>query len=649
MIVYKCKMCGGNLNIQEGEKTAVCEYCGTQQTVPSTDDEKKANLFNRANHFRRNSEFDKAKEIYEHILDEDSNDAEVYWSIVLCKYGIEYVEDPVTGERKPTINRVQPLSILQDADYKMTLEHANFIQKSLYEKEAVEIDEIQKEILNIANNESPYDIFISYKEKAMDGGRTQSSVLAQNIYQMLTKEGYRVFFSRISLEDKLGQKYEPYIYSALNSAKVMLVVGTEKEEFNAPWVKNEWARFLNMMQENTQKVLIPCFRNIDPYDLPDEFQMLQSQDMAKVGADQDLLHGIEKIVKTQEENKNSEQTAVANSQSLQRLLQNAETYIQLGNYEDAQKVYQKITELYPEDYRGWMGRVRAVTHDFSGSECGKCEIGEINKWIGYVRKLTSKEKYEKEMKAYLPFMKKISKSRIYEETNRVDTIIQKHNEKIANIKKELNQVQNDIQAEKMRVDHKVGQLNDSIKDCQMDYFECIKILKSFNQYLYVIVFGLLGLSLLIGGMKICSSYLLSVGGLASIGLGIVSFGITLYEYKRVKLDKKNTVEKAEEDKELIEKNKQQISMYQEEYTERTAQLLKKREEIEKRIQNVKDEIKECEAYKKLPEDELTEVIFAFDCGKIGILMEINPELKEYRQKIFSGGNVDDDSMQMKDV
>ena len=100
-----------------------------------------------------------------------------------------------------------------------------------------------------------------------------------------------------------------------------------------------------MMQENTQKVLIPCFRNIDPYDLPDEFQMLQSQDMAKVGADQDLLHGIEKIMKAQGENKNVEQTVttVTNSQSLQRLLQNAETYIRLGNFEDAQKVYQKIT------------------------------------------------------------------------------------------------------------------------------------------------------------------------------------------------------------------------------------------------------------------------------------------------------------------
>ena len=101
-----------------------------------------------------------------------------------------------------------------------------------------------------------------------------------------------------------------------------------------------------------------------------------------------------------------------------------------------------------------------------------------------------------------------------------------------------------------------------------------------------------------------------------------------------------------EDKELIEKNNQQISMYQEEYKRRTEQLSKRAEEIEKRIQDVKDKIKECEAYKNLSEDVLSEVIFALDCGKMGILMEINPELKEYRQKIFNGENVEYDNIQM---
>ena len=46
------------------------------------------------------------------------------------------------------------------------------------------------------------------------------SVIAQDVYDALTEKGYRVFFSRITLEDKLGTEYEPYIFAALNSAKV---------------------------------------------------------------------------------------------------------------------------------------------------------------------------------------------------------------------------------------------------------------------------------------------------------------------------------------------------------------------------------------------------------------------------------------------
>ena len=54
----------------------------------------------------------------------------------------------------------------------------------------------------------------------------------------MTAKGYKVFFSRITLEDKLGMQYEPYIFAALNSAKVMLAFGTKYEYFHAVWVKN---------------------------------------------------------------------------------------------------------------------------------------------------------------------------------------------------------------------------------------------------------------------------------------------------------------------------------------------------------------------------------------------------------------------------
>ncbi|WP_270739719.1 hypothetical protein [Massilioclostridium coli] len=95
MAIFKCKMCGGDLNVTGETGVAECEYCGTQQTIPKLNDEKRMNLYDRANHFRRNNEFDKAMSIYESILEEDHTDAEAYWSLILCKYGIEYVEDPL--------------------------------------------------------------------------------------------------------------------------------------------------------------------------------------------------------------------------------------------------------------------------------------------------------------------------------------------------------------------------------------------------------------------------------------------------------------------------------------------------------------------------------------------------------------------------
>lgn len=96
MPVFKCKMCGGTLGIQQGASVAVCEYCGTRQTLPKSDDDVIANLFNRANNLRLRCEFDKAEQIYEKIVQQDDGEAEAYWGIVLCKYGIEYVEDPKT-------------------------------------------------------------------------------------------------------------------------------------------------------------------------------------------------------------------------------------------------------------------------------------------------------------------------------------------------------------------------------------------------------------------------------------------------------------------------------------------------------------------------------------------------------------------------
>ena len=237
MAVFKCKMCGGTLEINNKESIATCEYCGTQQTLPKLDDEKRTSILDRANHFRRNNEFDKAMAIYEQILNYDTSDAEAYWSLVLCRYGIEYVEDPTTHKRIPTVNRAQFTSIFDDEDYKSALQYADGYQKEVYEQEANAINKIQKGILAISQKEEPFDVFICYKETDNSSRRTPDSVLATELYNELTREGFKVFFARITLEDKLGSAYEPYIFAALNSAKVMVVLGTKPEFFKAVWAK----------------------------------------------------------------------------------------------------------------------------------------------------------------------------------------------------------------------------------------------------------------------------------------------------------------------------------------------------------------------------------------------------------------------------
>lgn len=296
MAILKCKMCGGDLSIQEGSAVAECEYCGSLQTVPTGNNEKKLTLFGRANRLLLSCEFDKAAGIYEAIVADFPEESEAYWGLVLCKYGIEYVDDPATGKKIPTCHRSSFESIMEDSDFEQALENADVIARKVYRDEAKIIEEIRKSIIAVSSGEDPYDIFICYKETAQNGERTLDSVLAQDLYDILTDKGYRVFFARITLEDKLGQEYEPYIFAALNSAKIMLAIGTDYEHYNAVWVKNEWSRFLKLMSKDKEKHLIPCYKGIDAYDMPKEFNKLQAQDLGKVGATQDLLRGIEKLL-----------------------------------------------------------------------------------------------------------------------------------------------------------------------------------------------------------------------------------------------------------------------------------------------------------------------------------------------------------------
>ena len=251
---------------------------------------------------------------------------------------------------------MQVASILTDEDYLAAVENApDEESRRIYQEEAARIAEIQKGILAISANEKPYDVFICYKETDENGQRTRDSQWAQDVYYGLTEQGLKVFFSRITLEDKLGQQYEPYIFAALNSAKVMVVIGSRPEYFNAVWVKNEWSRYLSLMKHDHKRLLIPCYRDMDPYDLPEELSMLQSQDMSKIGFMQDLLRGVQKVMNAGNQAEASGavrqvvQTAAGGmTPGINSLMERTYLFMEDGDFDSAEEYIERVLDIDPK-------------------------------------------------------------------------------------------------------------------------------------------------------------------------------------------------------------------------------------------------------------------------------------------------------------
>ena len=360
MAIIKCKMCGGDMEISADKTFGTCEYCGSTMTLPKVSDEQRAAAFNRGNHFRRAGEFDKALGVYERIVAEDDTDAEAHWCCALCRFGIDYVEDPATYEWLPTCHRASFDSFLEDVDYLAALEHSDGITRRQYQKDAAKIAEVQRGILATSQSTEPYDVFISYKELGANGERTRDSVLAQEIYYQLSEQGRRVFFSRVSLEDIPGTQYEPYIFAALNSAKVMIVVGTSAENLNAVWVKNEWSRYLAMMRKDKSKLLIPCYRDMDPYDLPEPLAVLMSFDMGKIGFIQDLTRGVNKVLDAgvQKKEEPVRETVVVKSEggaNTEALLKRGYMALDDRSWSDAKSYFDRVLDMDAECGAAYLG------------------------------------------------------------------------------------------------------------------------------------------------------------------------------------------------------------------------------------------------------------------------------------------------------
>ncbi len=290
-----CNICGANYIYRNGKW--VCPACGAYKAEELSNEEVTL-LYNAAQKLRL-SNFSEAEDEYSDIIGKFPQNANAYWGRLLSKYGIKYEED-FDGRKIPTCYAASIESVITDNDYLRAIELADPDARVYFTQQAEYIERVRREWIGKAQKEKPYDVFICYKDSDLEKGieRTSDSIEAQELYIHLTNQGYRVFYSRESLRDKVGEKYEPYIFNALATAKVMLVYGSSAEYIKSTWLKNEWHRYYKkvVLGEKHQESLIVACKGFSPSELPTILSSRQCLDAKRMTFLSDLDKCIKRII-----------------------------------------------------------------------------------------------------------------------------------------------------------------------------------------------------------------------------------------------------------------------------------------------------------------------------------------------------------------
>ena len=295
-----CHNCGSDYEYRNGRW--ICRACGSYKPEELSNEE--VTLLYTAFQKLRLAEFDEAEKEFDDILQKYPKNPSGYWGRLMSRYGIKYEVD-FDGRMIPTCYATSIESVISDPDYKKALQYADEENRAYYRGQAEYIERVRLEWVEKAKKEKPYDIFICYKDSDLANGiqRTEDSVAAQDLYIHLTNKGYRVFYSHESLRDKVGEKYEPYIFSALSSAKVMLVYGSKPEYITSTWLKNEWTRYEKRLQageKDPHSLLVAC-DGFSPNYLPRVLSSMQCFNANERSFYSDLDDAIERILHKKKE------------------------------------------------------------------------------------------------------------------------------------------------------------------------------------------------------------------------------------------------------------------------------------------------------------------------------------------------------------
>ena len=258
---YECFRCGNCFDVDAIENEGSAKHQETEELA------KIPNLLN-------NLDFHEAETRLEELAEKYPNNPKVYFLKVLAANCITYIRDESNEETErwiPTLNNIndEPLSSL--SAYKRCLDLAEGEEKEHYKQTFDFIEKKRNEVLDdYKTGRYTYDVFISTKVSKLDFSnpanpvpvldsvgdpiQTEDAKLASQIYDQLRHDNprLRVFYSEREKDQMVGERFENVIFSALHSAKVFILVASDPNHINWRWVKNEWKRYLYLMDPSEE-------------------------------------------------------------------------------------------------------------------------------------------------------------------------------------------------------------------------------------------------------------------------------------------------------------------------------------------------------------------------------------------------------------
>lgn len=344
-------MCGGYIELDDERKVYECKCCGSRQTV-AMDIEELLKILNRANGHRMKQEFAEAEADYRTAITEYPDDAEGYWGLCLCKYGVLYETNGETAERFPCCVRTSMDSIFDDINFKNALERCDDEAQEVLRAEASVIDAIQVEAFKQSAVNASCDVIISFLEKDSEGLKTSDAVLAHAIYNELADSGFKIVLLGSSTKERMGSAYFSYLDAAFNSAKVMVAAGTSNNNFYSEEMRDFWGKYLEIADNSENKTLMVCYKGMSANELPGEFDGFKTFDAKSHGGMRELVGDIEHFI-----------TSYRKREKNKAYLSTADTMIEKGFdcieerfWDKADEILDKAINIYPKSSRAYFGK-----------------------------------------------------------------------------------------------------------------------------------------------------------------------------------------------------------------------------------------------------------------------------------------------------